>query len=208
MAIKNIIFDLGGIFIDVDYAKTRQAFIDLGIHNIDDYYQQSYSNPLFAALEKGLITPLEFYQQFRAATNTQLSNLQIATAWNAMLGQFRPTSIALLPKLSSQYQLYLLSNTNAIHYEGIISIYNHQFGNANFDAFFNKAYYSHLYHERKPDASAYQTILTQNALNSYETLFVDDTPKNIHGATAVGIKTLLVPNNTLVEDLIFAALEG
>ena len=198
--IKNIIFDLGGVFVDVDYSKTRQAFIDLGIINFDDFYQQSFSNPLFAQLEKGLISPETFYNHFREATATGLSDEAIKTAWNAMLGSFRVNSLAILPTIKQQFKTYLLSNTNAIHYEAINDIYRHQFGSNHFDDHFHRAYYSHLYHQRKPDVIAYEVILAENNLKKEETLFVDDTMKNIAGAKAAGLQTLFIEKDGLVED--------
>lgn len=187
---------------NVDYQKTKQAFVDLGIVNFDDLYQQSFSNPLFAKLEKGLITNETFYEQFREATATQLTNLEIETAWNAMLGNFRKSSIAILPKLKQRYNLFLLSNTNDIHYKAFCKIYQQQFGSHNFDDHFHKAYYSHLYHERKPETIAYEVILAENNLNPHETLFVDDTMKNIAGAQAAGLKTLFIQKEVLVEDVL------
>jgi glucose-1-phosphatase len=202
--IKNIIFDLGGVFIDVDYQKTKQAFVDFGIINFDDFYQQSFSNPLFAKLEKGLISPETFYDYFREATATQLTNLEIETAWNAMLGSFRKSSVAILPLLKQRYNIYLLSNTNAIHYKAFGEIYQQEFGNQNFDDHFHKAYYSHLYHERKPETIAYEVILAENNLQKEETLFVDDTMKNITGAQSAGLRTLFIEKDGLVEDALKA----
>lgn len=197
--IKNIIFDLGGVFLDVDYQKTKQAFVDLGIINFDDFYQQSFSNPLFARLEKGLISPETFYENFRETTSTQLTNQQIQTAWNAMLGSFRRSSVAILPILKRRYQIYMLSNTNAIHYKAFSEIHQQEFGNTHFDDHFHKAYYSHLYHERKPDKTAYEIILAENELQKEATLFVDDTMNNIVGAQEVGMQVLFVEKNQLVE---------
>lgn len=198
--VKNIVFDLGGVFLDVDYQKTRQAFINFGIINFDDFYQQSFSNPLFTDLEKGLITTDVFYSNFREATASKLTNNQIKYAWNAMLGSFRKSSISILPQLKEQYNIYLLSNTNAIHYEAFTDIYKKGFDNTSFDSHFHKAYYSHLFNERKPEKIAYETILTENNLQAAETLFVDDTMKNIEGAQFAGLQVLYIEKDGLLED--------
>ncbi|MES2773440.1 MAG: HAD family phosphatase [Bacteroidota bacterium] len=204
--IKNIIFDLGGVFLDVDYQKTKQAFVDLGIINFDDFYQQSFSNPLFAKLEKGLISPEIFYDYFREATGIPLSNQQIETAWNAMLGSFRKSSVAVLPILKQRYNTFLLSNTNAIHHKAFGEIHQREFGNTDFDDHFHKAYYSHLYHERKPETIAYEVILAENNLEKEETLFIDDTLKNINGALSAGIQVLFLENGALLEDVLKNAI--
>ena len=197
--IKNIIFDLGGVFLDVDYSKTQQSFIDLGIENFDEFYQQSFSDPLFVQLEKGTITPEIFYDHFRLSTSTILTDEAIKTAWNAMLGKFRKSSIAILQGLKKKFNIYLLSNTNAIHYDAFTQIHYQQFGHRNFDQHFHKTYYSHLIQQRKPDAAAYEIILRENGLRAAEILFIDDTLKNIEGAKATGIKVLHLKNEELLE---------
>ncbi|MEO7310180.1 MAG: HAD family phosphatase [Chitinophagaceae bacterium] len=201
-AIKNIIFDLGGVFLDVDYNKTKQAFIDLGIANFNDFYQQSYSDPLFARLEKGLIETDDFYNSFREITGSHLTNKQIATAWNAMMGSFRKCSVAILPGLKNRYNTYLLSNINDIHYRNFGQIFDREFGAGNFDDNFHKTYYSHLFHHRKPDAEAYEYVVRENGLVREATLFVDDTMKNIVAAADAGLRTLFLPKDTLVETLL------
>ena len=198
--IKNIIFDLGGVFLDVDYQRTKQAFVDMGIVNFDDFYQQSFSNPLFAQLERGLVTPEMFYDHFREATATQLSNEEIKGAWNAMLGSFIRSSVAILPLLKKRYNTYLLSNTNAIHYQAFNNIHQLEYGNLDFDFHFHKTYYSHLFHERKPETLAYEIILRENNLKKEETLFVDDTEKNVAGAKSAGVAILHLKKGELVEN--------
>ena len=197
--IKNIIFDFGGVFINIDYNKTRQGFIDLGIENFDAFYQQSFSNPLFSDLEKGLITPAAFYQGLREQTNTSLSDAQIEKAWSAMLGSFRETSVAALPAWKDQYQIFLFSNTNAIHQPVFLNIYQRQFGKTDFEDLFDVVYYSHNMHVRKPDVESYHYITDKHHLKLEETLFVDDTYKNIEGAQNAGLHTLWLQNDALVE---------
>lgn len=200
MKVQNIIFDFGGIFIDIDYQKTRLAFIGFGIAHFDAFYQQAFSNPLFSNLETGHISEVEFYEAFRADTGIALTNHQIKEAWNALLGDYRKASVAILPIVKEQYQTYLLSNTNIIHYDAFIEKSREQLGNQPFDDFFHKAYYSHQMGLRKPNADSYTFILDAHGLLAAETLFVDDTYKNIEGAQAVGLQTLWLENGLLIED--------
>lgn len=200
MAVKNIIFDLGGVFIDIDYHKTREAFEGLGVKHFDSYYHQSHSNALFTDLEKGLITDEEFYEQLRNDTGIALSDEQIKEAWNALLGGFRTDSVAAVPRLKEQYNVYLLSNTNAIHYHAFMKIYEQQFGGEDFNRHFHQAYYSHLIKQRKPDAASYLYITDVHQLDPAETIFVDDTLKNIEGAQAVGMPVLWLQPGMLIEE--------
>src|SRR5690349_20880144 len=126
--IKNIIFDLGGVFIDLDFTKTRDAFIQSGVLNFDDYFNQSHANPLFARLEVGSITPEEFYETFRIETGLNLPDASIKENWNALLGSFRKTSLEMLASLKENYRLFLFSNNNLIHFEAVIAAYQEQVG--------------------------------------------------------------------------------
>lgn len=199
MAVRNIIFDLGGVFIDIHYHKTRDAFTALGVADFDALFQQSYSNPLFAQLEQGELSPEDFYDAFRAETGLNVSNAQIRDAWNAMLGDFRPQSVAVLPALKQSHAIFLLSNTNQIHHEAFTSQYQQTFGH-DFDEHFHVAHYSHILGLRKPHVACYEAVLQQHGLHAAETLFIDDTPKNIAGAEAAGLQTLLLSPGLLLEE--------
>ena len=197
---KNIIFDLGGIFIDINYPKTEQAFIELGVKNFSDLYNQHHANPLFENLETGKITPDEFYKEFRKATIATLTNEQIIKAWNAMLGNFAHEKLGWLQKIKSQYNIYLFSNTNLIHYNCFQQIFSSTTSYKNFDDFFIHAYYSHSLGMRKPYPESYIQILEKENLVAAETLFIDDTPKNIEGARQAGLQTiLLIPPATVID---------
>jgi HAD superfamily hydrolase (TIGR01509 family) len=201
MAVKNIIFDLGGVFLDIDYQRTRNAFIQNGVVNFDDFYQQSHVSPIFGALERGLVEPDEFYEGFRKESGVNLSDEQIMDSWNAMLADFRPNALAILQPLKLNYKTYLLSNTNSIHFSHFLKAHLELTG-APFDEQFHHAYYSHLIKQRKPDAASYLYITEQNGLLPEETLFIDDTYKNIEGAKAVNMQTLwLEPGMKLEEEL-------
>ncbi len=190
--IKNIIFDLGGVLLQIDYSKTRNAFIDLGIKNFDDFYKQDYVSQLFKNFETGAIDTNYFYKEFRIITKINLTDNQIKTAWNAMLGSFWDDRLHWLNKINKQYNLFLFSNTNQIHYDAFIDIYNKNNYTKPLSSYFIKDYYSHILGERKPDKSAYLKLLDLQKLIAQETLFIDDTLKNIEGATAVGLQTLFL----------------
>lgn len=190
MAIKNILFDFGGVFIDVDYKRTEQAFINAGITNFHDFYSQQSASPLFEHLEKGTIAPGEFYQQFRKATGTALTDDQIASCWNNILGNYYPQAIEKAKELKKKYRLFLFSNTNAIHYECFMNIYKEQFGKDDFNTLFEKTYYSHLAGVRKPYRQSYEWVLNNAGITAAETLFIDDTISNIEGAEQAGLHTI------------------
>ncbi|TDH23985.1 HAD family phosphatase [Segetibacter sp. 3557_3] len=199
--IKNIIFDMGGIFLGIDYKKTEQAFIDLGITDFNSFYSQHKASPLFEDLEMGKCTAEEFYEGFCSGTKSQLEAEKIQRAWNAMLGSFSHDTLEWLENIGKKYKIYLYSNTNIIHFEAFQRGFRELTGKKSFDDYFIKAYYSHTLGLRKPYPESYLKILELEGLNAEETLFIDDTPVNIEGAKKAGLQTILLQPPASVLDL-------
>jgi glucose-1-phosphatase len=197
---KAIIFDLGGVLLDIDFKLTEKAFAELGVTNFSDFFNQFHSNDLFKRLETGMDDQL-FYNDLRAATGLSLSNEQIMDAWNALLLDFRPGSVAVLPNLREKYKLYLLSNTNEIHLQEFQRRYEVWKPGELFDDLFDAAYYSHRIGERKPNASAFEYVLEKHNLIAAETLFIDDSINNIEAAKQLGLQTIHLQTGMKVEEL-------
>ncbi|BAV09383.1 putative hydrolase of the HAD superfamily [Filimonas lacunae] len=199
--VQNIIFDLGGVFLNIDYGATRQAFIDLGIDNFDDLYSQSHSNHLFENLETGKVTPARFYDEFRLQTGKAFTDEQIKNAWNAMLLDFPAERLEWLEKVKNKYRIYLFSNTNQIHHEAFCATFSAEHNGKNFDDYFIKAYYSHTLGLRKPYAASFLELCKAENLDPAYTLFIDDTSKNIQGAQEAGLQTVYLQAPATVLDL-------
>lgn len=188
--IKNIIFDLGGVILNIDHQLTREAFTALGVQHFEQLYNQFKGSRLFDNLETGHITPEGFLAEMKKHVAEGVTDEQIIAAWNAMLLDFPLQRLQLLQQLRQHYGMYLLSNTNAIHLETFNRILQDTRGIPSLSVFFDKAYYSHLMGYRKPDRESYQMVLDENGLKAEETLFIDDTLPNIEGAKVVGLQTL------------------
>ncbi len=197
---KAIIFDLGGVLLNIDFRLSEKAFADLGLTNFADFFNQFHSNDLFRKLETGMDDQL-FYNDFRSGTSLQLSNDQIKDAWNALLLDYRPESVAVLPQLKEKYKLYLLSNTNEIHLQEFQRRYQAWKPGELFDDLFDAAYYSHRIGERKPNASAFEYVLEKHNLIAAETLFIDDSINNIEAAQQLGLQTIHLLPGMKVEEL-------
>jgi FMN phosphatase YigB (HAD superfamily) len=203
--VKNIIFDLGGVLINLNYQLTRKAFEDLGVEDFDAFYTQHAANPLFENLEVGAIEPEAFYEALREATGLTLSNDQLETAWNAMLLDFPIERLLWLDQIKNKYNIYLFSNTNAIHYKAFTSIYAQTAPliglNTDFNHFFKTAYYSHTLGQRKPELAAFEAVIQDAKLDPAQTLFIDDTISNIEGAQKAGLRTIFLSGGLNVQDV-------
>ncbi|MFC5271986.1 HAD family hydrolase [Adhaeribacter terreus] len=196
--IKNIIFDLGGVIINIDYQKTIDAFKKLSKANATIEFNQQAQSALFDELETGRISNEAFREKVREYYQLDATDEQIDDAWNALLLDIPAERIALLRKLHKNHKLFLLSNTNAIHLIAFNKIVQDNHDMPALDELFDKCYYSHLVDDRKPNASIFERILQENDLKKEETLFVDDSIQHIEAADKLGIKTLhLAPPLTI-----------
>ena len=196
--LKNVIFDLGGVLLNVDYHKTADAFKALGAGKFDELYSQASANHLFESLETGLISEDAFYEAVYQYCEPETTRNQMELAWNAILLDFRKDSLAVLEGLRRKYNLYLLSNTNSIHLTSFNKTLLEETGNASLDHYFEKSYYSHLIQMRKPYVETYQWVLKDAKMIASETLFIDDSVNNIKGAIEAGIQThLLLPTENI-----------
>ncbi len=186
---KNIIFDLGGVLLDIDFQKSIDAFKTLGIENFGDMFSQFKADELFEKLETGEISEADFYSAIKQRTALAITDEEITHAWNSLILHFRTESLAFLEKLSSNYKLYLLSNTNSIHLTCFKKLFIQETGKALLDAYFTKAWYSNEIGLRKPGTEVFEFVLQQENLKAAETLFIDDTLSNIEAAKKLGFKT-------------------
>jgi putative hydrolase of the HAD superfamily len=194
--IKNIIFDLGGVIIDIYYNKTIESFKKLGFADFDTIYTQIKQTRVFDLLETGKLPPQGFRMELRKF-RTHLTNDQIDAAWSAMIGEMPENYIEMLSSLRGKYRTFLLSNTNAIHIEFFIRGLVKKFGYNPLPDMFEYLYLSHEMGFRKPDAEAYEYVLRDAGINAAETLFIDDLEENIKGAEKVGLHTFQLVDSKL-----------
>lgn len=194
--IKNIIFDFGDIFINLDKEIIFRKI-------------QKYGNPILNpelitlsnAFEVGQISPKTFInglQSYFPKASTQ----ELIAIWNGMLLDFPDYRLEFMEKLAKEkeYRLFLLSNTNALHIPEVVKI----MGESKFQRFknsFEQFYLSHEIHLRKPNVDIYEFVLEENALDPTETFFVDDTFENTQSASKLGIKTwnLIVGQEDIIQ---------
>ncbi len=200
MATKNIIFDLGGVILNIDVRKTQKAFTSLGVKNIEEVFRMGHVESFFKSYEVGAIDDSQFINSIQKAAGIQVAPEIVVEAWNALLLDFPPERINFIKELKSKYRLFLLSNTSALHHVRFHEIFNEEFGGS-LDDLFDKAYYSHIIKLHKPNTAAYQLIVDENGLTPGETLFIDDSAANVEGAEKAGLKALHLSNGKTILDL-------
>jgi len=193
--IRNIIFDLGGVIIHLDFNRTRKAFLDLGLSEFDSVYSKAQQNELFDEFDKGNITPASFRDEIRKHIGKTVSDAEIDNAWNAMLLDVPEEKLRILKELQTKYRTFLLSNTNVIHVESFSAELKRVHNVTDFTDYFEKCYYSCDIGRRKPDVETFQFVLDENGLSAAETLFIDDSPQHLEGAMQCGIQTFFHEQN-------------
>ena len=182
--IKNIIFDFGDVFINLDKQIVFREMLKFGgTPNLTPELIEL--NNLY---EVGEISSEEFISRLSVVYPTA-SSAEITDVWNGMLLDFPDTRLRFIEELASdkKYRMFLLSNTNALHIEHV----ENKLGTDKYLRFknaFEQFYLSHEINLRKPNTEIYQFVIDQNNLMAEETFFVDDTKENTDAANKLGIK--------------------
>ncbi|MES1220537.1 MAG: HAD family phosphatase [Bacteroidota bacterium] len=185
--IKNIIFDLGGVILDIDFKRTEAAFHLLGWDDFLNHINQFHITDLFEKYETGKISDADFVKGIQQLIGKPVDADKIIAAWNALLVGFPAPRINLLKKLKNKYRTFLLSNTNSIHHDEFQQRLFKEQG-VYLEDLFEKTYYSHAVKLRKPEAPIFELVLKENNLIPQETLFIDDTAMNFSEAEKLGIQ--------------------
>ncbi len=184
-----IIFDFGGVIINIDYQATIRAFANLGLGSFEQVFSKAQQNSLSDDFEKGLISEDTFFQTLQQEFDQPVEIEKLRFAWNSMLLDIPQQRIDLLKAVHKIRPNYLLSNTNDTHIRAINEYLRttHQLDSVH--SWFNKVYFSYEVSQRKPDANIFETVIRENNLDPAKTLFIDDSIQHIHGAQYVGLQT-------------------
>ncbi len=188
--LKNIIFDLGNVLIDIDFPRSEQALTALLGDDLLEKLKRNRQENLFYEFEKGNVSE-DFFIKTLQLLGENISEQQIKDAYNAMLIGFKAERFEMLERLAKKYTLYVLSNTNKIHIDWVHQHLEKDLNIHNYEAqYFKTVYYSHEIHLRKPDVEIYEYVLQNAGLKAEETLFIDDNYDNIVTAQSIGIQVI------------------
>ena len=194
-----IIFDLGGVILNLDYNRTINEFKRLGGSQFDHLYSKANQDQIFDAFEVGSINASYFIKYMAKLLPSEIKDQEIIDAWNAMLLDLPVQRLELLKNLSKRYKLYLFSNTNEIHFNAFSKYFNEQYGeNQLLENYFIQTYYSHKVKCRKPNSEAFNLVINDNNLSAEKVLFIDDSIQHIEGAQLLGINTFHLQDTDIV----------
>ncbi len=187
--IRNIIFDMGGVLFDLNPQRCIKAFEALGAEEVACYVRDFRTEDLFLEIETGRISTQDFCGKVRQMSGITASDDEIVAAWNALLEPSTDLTREMLLRLKADgYRLFLLSNTNEMHWikssRELIPYPGHSV-----DEFFERAFLSYEMGTRKPFQDIFEMTLSQAGINPRETLFVDDNESNVRAASKLGILT-------------------
>lgn len=199
--IKNLLFDLGGVIMDIDKERCVAAFEALGLPDADSYFGNYSQHGPFMQIESGLITVDEFHRQLHQAIIEPVTDHQIDRAFCEFLIGIPQNRLEALRQLRKDYKIYLLSNTNEIMWKSKIADEFRKEGRQRED-YFDGMVTSFEAKSMKPDYRIFEYALEQLGIKADETLFLDDSQRNLDAAAALGFKTLLInPGEEFTEKL-------
>ena len=203
MAIKNIVFDFGGVLLDLDVNRTYEALRQVMGFEGEGHYIYEINKDIFDSFETGHTIVENFLWKLQNKSKRVPPVDKLIAAWNAMLLGWNPAKLELLAEIKSQYRTFLLSNTNELHIEWVRRDLKNKHQITDFDTrFFEKTYYSHLIGMRKPNVDIFEFIIADANIDPAETLFIDDNVHNIEMAADLGFQTRLHETNANLDFLI------
>jgi len=187
--IKNILFDLGGVILDINIQATLKRFYELGFPSELMQIPNSMTTDLYYKYETGKLSTEDFRNQIRLTSGIEISDQDFDEAWNAMLVRFPEERIDLLRVLSKRYHLYMLSNTSALHVKVFEKMYLDVAGES-IHQVFRKIYYSHEIGWYKPEPEAWIHVIKDANIKPEETIFLDDNIQNIKASQELGFQAI------------------
>lgn len=200
--IQNVIFDLGGVIINLDVNRTIREFNKISQIPFEKLYTQANQEEIFDLLDRGKISPSDFFNELKRLIRYPGPTEDLMLAWNAMLLNVPEERLDVLVEMKHNYNTYLLSNTCEPHIEAFERELHDEHGIRNFNDYFDKVYYSCRIGLRKPNKDIFELVLNDNGLKAEETVFIDDSPQHVKAAGELGINAFLLQKNLEIGDLL------
>lgn len=189
--ISCLIFDLGGVIVNLDWDRCVENFRKIGAHEMENLLSTTLQKGFILDYERGMISTDEFRASIRQMSKQHISNEAIDNAWTSLLVDVPEEKLQLLLDLKKKYKIFMLSNTNEMSFNYCVENYFSQNG-TQLNDYFDKCYLSYEMKLNKPEVAIYQAILDDNDVKPEECLFFDDSRHNLDVAKCMGIHTMYV----------------
>lgn len=204
--VKNLVFDFGGVLLDLHFDKCMSEFWRLGFA-ADDINKDVFSSGIFQQMNIGTIDPLDFVRQLKKLSKSpSVSDGEIVKAWNMIIGRIPPQRFEALKILENQYDIYLLSNTNVLHWDySLENVWEYE--GQLFTSHFKRIFLSCEMHKEKPNADIFEELIDEAKILPSETLFIDDSKDNVEAAAKLGIHALQALGDEWIDKIINKELD-
>lgn len=203
--IKALIFDMGGVLVDLDIEDCKRAFKEsIGYHDIDNIIDACHQKGIYGDLEEGRLSAEEFRAIVLAGSRPGAAAADVDEAMSHILVGIHPAKVQLLRDLSEQYDLYMLSNNNAI----CLPFSSRMFDEAGIPLkdIFIKCFFSFEMKALKPSAAFYKAVMREIGLPAEQMLFIDDSQKNVDGSIEAGLPAVYYEPGTDLAALMYDVL--
>ena len=203
--IKAIIFDMGGVLVDLDIEDCKKVFKEtLGYNDIDQIIDACHQKGIYGDLEEGTLSAEEFRSIVLAGSRPGSTPEMVDEAMSHILVGIQPYKVQMLKKLAQEYDLYMLSNNNAI----CLPYSRAMFAEAGIplEDIFKKCFFSFEMKALKPSAAFYKEVVEQIGMPAEEMFFIDDSQRNVDGSIAAGLPAVYYEPGTDLEALIYGVL--
>lgn len=204
--IKNLVFDFGGVIVDLDKDNAIRQFKEIGVHNIEDYIGLYAQQGIFLEVEDGTIDEVTFCRNLSMLIDKELTFEEVKNAWLAFIVGLDESKLDYIESLKNKYNLYILSNTNPFIQSWAQSS-DFSSKERPLNDYFKKIYASYEMGYIKPNRKIFELMVEDAHLIPSETLFIDDGESNITIAKEMGFKTYLAKNKEDWRDSISKILE-
>lgn len=204
--IKAIIFDMGGVLVDLDIEDCKKAFKErLGYYDIDEIIDVCHQKGIYGDLEEGILSADDFRSIVLAGSRPDAVAEDVDEAMSHILVGIEPYKAEMLKRLSEKYELYMLSNNNPI----CVRYSRKMFEDAGIplENIFRKCYFSYEMKALKPSETFYRNVVSDIGLPAEQMLFIDDSMKNVEGSVAAGLPAVFYKPGTDLEALLEDVLD-
>lgn len=196
--IENLIFDLGNVIIDLDFAASESKMQELAGASFLQPSEEDLN--IFLEFECGKIPEAIFLNHLIKKSGGKAQAIDLIQAWTAMLANIPLHRLMMLQSLKKDYRVFLLSNTNETHIRWVDQYLRDHYQINQLSDVVHYAFYSHDLKTRKPELDIYQKMIEMSSIDPKKSLFFDDYAINIEAARTLGIQGHLVsPEEEIME---------